>query len=361
MFEKIWQVIAIPLGFIMRYCYIFVQDVLHLPLAYVFALLLFTIITKGLLFPLSLKQQRSTAMMAAYKPMIDEIQKKYANDKNKQQEELQRLQQEYGYNPLSGCLPLLIQFPIIFGLIEVIYNPLTYMLRIPSAILTQIKETASALITSSGGTVTARFLENDVLRLVKTNTSAFTALAENNTAGVTSAEFLGYIKTIESFDMSIGSINLYETPSIKSISLIIIIPIFSVVTMLLSQFISTRLSGQAKAGGKQMMPMLVFSTVLFGVFSFMYPAGFSLYWGMQNLVIIAQSFILRKICDPEKLAAEAQAKIAAQRKSAKKATVTTVKIKDENGEVVEKTLSVQELEKLRLQKAREQAKERYGE
>ena len=62
-FSSIWGIIAIPLGFIMRYCYILFADVLKFPLAYVFALLLFTIITRAILFPLSLKQQRSTAIM----------------------------------------------------------------------------------------------------------------------------------------------------------------------------------------------------------------------------------------------------------------------------------------------------------
>ena len=127
-FSSIWGIIAIPLGFIMRYCYILFADVLKFPLAYVFALLLFTIITRAILFPLSLKQQRSTAIMGLYQPLIDEINKKYEKDPQKKQEEMAKLQQEYGFSPTAGCLPLLIQFPILFGLIEVIYKPLTYMI-----------------------------------------------------------------------------------------------------------------------------------------------------------------------------------------------------------------------------------------
>ena len=58
------SLLAVPLGYIMKFCYWLVTDILHMPLAYVFALLLFTLITKILMFPLSMQQQKSTAMMA---------------------------------------------------------------------------------------------------------------------------------------------------------------------------------------------------------------------------------------------------------------------------------------------------------
>lgn len=356
MLTAVWKFIAIPLGFIMKYCYLFVNDILHLPLAYVFALLLFTIITKALMFPLSLKQQRSTAMMAAYKPMLDDINKKYAGDKQKQQEEMMKLQQEYGYNPMSGCLPLLIQFPILFGLVEVIYAPLTYMLRIPTAVLDSIK-TLTASIT--GYDVSNRLIEDYVIAQVKTNADKFTALAANNTAGVTAEQFTKYINQIRDLDMNIGPINLYDTPDIKNISLIILIPIFSIVTMLLSTLISSKLSGQQQASGKQMMPMMIMSTALFAFFSFSYPAGFSLYWGLQNVVLILQALILHKMIDPKKLEAEVLAKIESKKKAKKQ--ITKVAIADDAGNIEYKELTGAEKDKLRLQRAREIDRERYGE
>ena len=199
----IWDYVAIPLGWIMKYCYLFANDVLRLPLAYVFALFLFTLITKILLFPLSIKQQRSTAMAAAYKPMRDEINKKYANDKQKQQEELQKMQTEYGYNPAAGCLPLLIQFPIIFGLLRVIYKPLTHMISIPKELITKILEIT---LNIPGVEVkSAYFLENTAIQQIKTNIGAFSALTSN-------PEYASYIDKITNLDMSIGSINLWENP-----------------------------------------------------------------------------------------------------------------------------------------------------
>lgn len=56
--------------------------------------------------------------------------------KNKQQEELMKLQEEYGYSPTAGCLPMVLNFVVIFGIIEVVYRPLTYILHLPAEVIT---------------------------------------------------------------------------------------------------------------------------------------------------------------------------------------------------------------------------------
>lgn len=350
LFGSLWGLIAIPLGFIMKYCYIFVNDILHMPLAYVFALFLFALITKILMFPLSLSQQKSSAKMAAFQPMIEEINRTYAKDANKRNEETQKLYEEVGYNPMSGCWPLLVQFPIIFGLVEVIYKPLTYMLRIPSdviAALTKIVQDNNL----SGANI--RFIENDIISAVKTNEGLFSGLG---------ADSMKYIAQLKDLDMSIGRLNLWEKPKL-AFSLMLLIPLFSIVTMVLSSVITMKTSGQSDSqAGQSGMTMMISSALLFGVFSFTYPAAFSLYWGFQNLIIIIQSFILRKICDPKVLKQQAIEEMKAKRAAKKNAAkaVSTVKVKNENGEVVDKTLTVSELNKLRLQKAREIDSQRYS-
>lgn len=344
MLNSIWGIIAIPLGYIMKYCYIFLNDILGWRgIAYIGALFLFTLITKALMFPLSLKQQKSTAKMAAMKPLMDEVNKTYAKDKKKQQEEMLKLQEELGYNPMSGCLPLLIQFPILFGLVEVIYKPLTYMLTIPKDII--------AKLTALLGTVPAnetRYVETKIIELVQT------AVGSGDT-GSLSAIPAEWIEKIAGLNMSLGPIHLWDTPSIKEPSLLWLIPVFSVATMLLSQLITLKTNGSMDAqGAGQTRTMTIVMSIMFAVFSFMYPAGFSLYWGFSNIIIIGQSFLLKRIYDPEKLKAQALAEMEEKKKSAKKKKKTVVKVKDEKtGEVVEKELTAAEIERLRLQKARE--------
>ena len=81
------------------------------------------------MLPLAIKQAKSQEKMNKVQPLINEIQKKYKNDKEKLSQEMMKIYQEHKYNPFGGCLPLLIQMPIILSLFAVIRNPLTYMLK----------------------------------------------------------------------------------------------------------------------------------------------------------------------------------------------------------------------------------------
>lgn len=347
--QSIWDIVAIPLGYIMRWCYILVEDILHLPLSYVFALFLFTLITKILMFPLSIKQQKSTAKMSVFQPMVTDIQKKYATDKKKQEEELLKLQ-EMGYSPTTGCLPMLIQFPILFGLIEVIYEPLSYMLRIPKELIATLTEKTNAILGADLAAKNARMIETYIIEQVKTNGSAFADLFASHPEEM---------QAIVDLNMSVGPLNLWEKPTL-GMNWSIIIPIISVLTMFLSTRINMRTSGQDQMQGNAKM-MNTSMSLMFAVFSFMYPAGFSLYWSFQNIILIFQSLLLKKIIDPDKIKEETIAKMKEAKKQSKKRSQHTVKIRnEETGVVEEKSMSLSELDKIRMQRAREIDAERYG-
>jgi YidC/Oxa1 family membrane protein insertase len=99
--------------------------------SYALSLLLFTIVVKLLLLPLSIKQIKSSQRMQEIQPELARIQERYKNDKEKLNEETMKLYQEKKYNPASGCLPLVVQMPILFALFYVIRMPMTYMLDVP--------------------------------------------------------------------------------------------------------------------------------------------------------------------------------------------------------------------------------------
>ncbi len=100
-------------------CYALVQNV-------GWAIIIFTLIMRAAMFPINLKQQKNTAISQLYMPRVREIQTKYKNNQQKQQEELMKLQKE-GYNPTGGCLPTVLTFIILFGVIDVVYKPMTHM------------------------------------------------------------------------------------------------------------------------------------------------------------------------------------------------------------------------------------------
>ncbi len=118
-------------------CYFLVQNV-------GWAIILFTVIIKAALFPLNLKQQKSMAISQLYTPRVQEIQRKYKNNPEKQQEELTKLQKE-GYNPTGGCGTMLLSMLVLFGIIGVVYKPMTHMEHFKDYEIAAIVDTAEQI------------------------------------------------------------------------------------------------------------------------------------------------------------------------------------------------------------------------
>ena len=97
------------------------------------ALLIFTLATRLVLFPLSIKNQKSQADRARLAPRLDRIQKKYAQDRQKMAQKQQELYEKEGVSMTGGCLPMIVQMLVLFSVIAVIYKPLTYVQRLPEA------------------------------------------------------------------------------------------------------------------------------------------------------------------------------------------------------------------------------------
>lgn len=112
--------LAIGMGYLMKFLYDFIGN-------YGITIIVLTVIVRACLIPLYSKQQKSMAKMQELQPKINEIQTRYANDKEKMNEKLNEVYSEAGQSPLSGCLPMLIQFPIIIGLYTLLRSPLEYM------------------------------------------------------------------------------------------------------------------------------------------------------------------------------------------------------------------------------------------
>ena len=108
------------IGYVMQFIYGLVNN-------YGISIILLTLLVRLCLLPLYHRQNKYTAAMADLQPKINDIQTKYAADRNTMNEKLNEVYQEAGISPLSGCLPLIIQMPIILGLFALLRNPLTYM------------------------------------------------------------------------------------------------------------------------------------------------------------------------------------------------------------------------------------------
>ena len=232
-----------PLGYVMEWIYKLIPN-------YGWDIILFTLLITVIKIPLQLNQQKSMARMSAFQPMVAEIQKKYRDKPEKQQEELMKLQ-EQGYKPTAGCMPMLVNFLVMFGVIEVVYRPLQRIFHIGADALTA----AGEALTAMGISFTTVTRDTNIIAQV---------IAGEST--VSSCFTPDQVATITEFGqhMDFFGIDLTRVPqySLAAENLpLLILPVLAIVTMFLSTHISMKASGQEMQGSMKltmyMMPLSV--------------------------------------------------------------------------------------------------------
>ena len=330
-----------PLGYVMEWIYKLIPN-------YGWDIILFTLLITLVKIPLQINQQKSMARMSAYQPLVADIQKKYRDKPDKQQEELMKLQ-EQGYKPTAGCMPMLVNFLVMFGVIEVVYRPLQRIFHIGADALTA----AGEALTTLGISFTTVTRDTNIIAQV---------IAGEST--VTSCFTPDQVSTITEFGqhMDFFGIDLTRVPqySLAAENLpLLIFPVLAIVTMFISTHISMKASGQQMQGSMKLTMYMMPLMYLF--FCFTYPLAFSLYYVISNIVMTVQTQVMRKIYDPEKMRKEVEAQIEEKKKQQKRGVKsTTVKVTDpKTGKVTEKNLSASEMNKCRLEYARKLDAERY--
>lgn len=276
---NIFDIINIPLGYIIRWSYSLTNN-------YAVALLLFALAMQILLLPLAIKQQKNMVRQASLRPKETAIRKKYSgrDDKvtqQKMQEELYKMYQEEHFNPMGGCLPLLIQIPILLSLYQVVINPLRYITMLSNDTIEILKQTLIELTGFEGRT------QIDMIREITTvgADKLYNAVPELINA------------VIPKFTAFGGAFDLSVVPTITSP--LVIIPILSLVTMFLSTKIQRKFSyNPAAEQQKQNMPMkiLEYSGPLMSFYiAFQVAAAVGLYWIFRSVLMVVQQIVISKI------------------------------------------------------------------
>ena len=277
---------------------------------YVFGLILYALLFKLLFLPFSIKQQRNQIKMALLAPKIELIKAKYKGRTDqptmqKQQQEIMELQQKEGYNPLSGCLPLLLQFPIIIFLYDIIRGPLSYICGFSAEQIENIK----SIIGSSA-------------------TSEISLVGEiANYAGNGLAEFQAGLDKLP--DLTLFGTDLSASPSFQSWT--ILIPVIAAVLTWLSMFLSRKWNSnpatqaqdaQANASMK-MMDLMMPAMTLFMAYSLHSLMG--IYWIYQSALGILQTYLISRFMPLPKFSEEEIRDMKKAQKAAEKAQISAAK------------------------------------
>lgn len=324
--------LAVLIGPLVKILYSFIGN-------YAATMIVATLILKLLLFPLSIHQQKSTAKMSVFQPLITEIQQKYKNNPQKQQEELMKLQQEHGYNPMGGCMPMLLTMLVLFGFLGVVYYPVHYIFGVSND---AVKAACEAI------------------GLATTNTSTMqTALIQaiHNGASIDpSIISASVVAEIQNFNTSFFGMDMCDVPGFH-LTPIAIFPAIATVTMFVSYFITQKLSGMDAQMQGSMKVMMWGMNIMFVFMCFQMPVGFSLYYGTSNIFMMLQTVLTYKVYNPEKFKAQYEAEVAAKRAAKKEVKTVTV---EEGGKKVEKNVNKRQLDQMRLEYARKLDAEKYA-
>lgn len=285
--KSIFNGILWVVGHILQFCYKLAFG------NYTVALLIFALVMQILLLPFAIKQQKNTIKQAKLAPKIAAIRKKYQGrtdqaTQQKMQQEVTNLYQKENFNPAGGCLPLLIQMPILFALFQVVVRPMQFLCNLK---VDDILSIFNVINYSEGVGLPGYYPQLSAIRYLSQPGVDFNGILAE--AGVSSFQLP---------NMTIfGKIDLSGSPMDNGvISWMMIIPILTVIIMLLSQWLTRKFTYQSPEAqdaqnGCSMKMMMYSMPLLSGWLAYRYAAAIGIYWIFRNIISTGQQIILAKV------------------------------------------------------------------
>lgn len=290
--------------------------------SYALALILYALVFKLVFLPFSIKQQKNQINMAKLTPKIEVIKAKYRGrtdqvSKQKMQQEIMDLQQREGASPFAGCLPMLIQFPLIIWLYKVIRNPLSYICGMDQGAF----DTLFYRLSQSGVTEEAiTALKGDqlqIISIIKSSGVEYTDLVSRE------------LPNLKLFGLDLGN-----APSLTSgwpLILVCLIPVFAAALQWLTMFCTRKWNSvqqvtETDAQNNMSMKMMDIMMPLMTLFiTFSFSALMGLYWIFQSVLAILQTFILAKAMPLPRYTEEELKAMKKEQKQAEKAQKQALK------------------------------------
>lgn len=298
---------------------------------YFIAIVIFTVVTRLIMLPLNIKQQKTMAKTSRLQPKIQKIQKKYnvqaisdARERQKAQakmnEEMQDLYAREGHSPMQmGCGPMLFQMLFLMGIVGIIYYPLSYVIGMSN--FNEYSDTILKVVEELG--YEGRYLQLGILE-------NWAQVKDALVAQVPQLFTADNVSAIESFraGLYIGSLDMTAVPHWKD-GIIVIVPILSLLTSLGSSVVSTLIQKKNNPAMAQQMSSMMMMMIIMPIFSFVIafqvPAAVGFYWTVSNIVAILQQLFIAKFYPPRKSQAKLMVENTIYRRSREESIKNTGK------------------------------------
>lgn len=274
-------VLGTILGWVMSLIYNIINN-------YGLSIIVFTLFTKFLLFPLSLLTQKNSINMVRLMPEENALKIKYIDDKDKLADERLALYKRYKYHPILGTIPLLIQIPLVLGLVYVIYRPLSYVLQIDADVISQLRDWLIGIVGKGSDAAADNSYQCEIIRRIKDGI-------------VPDGNFSKAISDIKALDMNFFGLDLSKTPSFKRDYILLIIPFLSGFSAWLLCYVQNKINIlQMAQGNANKILTTIFMVAFSTYFALLVPAGVGLYWIFGNLFGIPLMFVTNLCMPPKK-------------------------------------------------------------
>ena len=296
MFSTIGYYICIPFAWLVRFFY-------ELTSSYGMAIILFTLVIKLILLPFQMKSKKSMMRMNRMSGRMQEIQKKYANNQIKMNEELQKFYQEEGFNPMSGCLWSFLPLPILIALYSIIRQPITHFMMLGEDVLHSLIQTAYDAGINLSSVVQ---LAEDGTMVLNDGVPQVLTYGQINLANLLRTELPEAVSNIDGWinmDYDFLGLNLAANPwdMVTGFQFnwlhigLILIPILAGGVQLLMSVIMMKQQPQQNANAARSTKMMMYFMPLFSVYiAFLMPAALGVYWIAQSAFSLIQELVLNK-------------------------------------------------------------------
>lgn len=277
--DNLINVLIGAFGIIMKTCYKFTGN-------YGFSIIIFTFVTKFILLPVNLLTQKNSIKMVKIKPELDALRIKYIDDKDRFTDEQLALYKKSRYNPFLGVVPLLLQIPIVLGLVGVIYRPLSYVLGVSSKNMTVLRTWLETVVKSQPSD---SVYQSEIINMLKIGGVPPENVPES------------LINRITGFKTSFLGIDLGTVPSLKEFSWLLLIPVVAGLSAAILCMAQNRINVlQISQNRVNKILTTVFMVAFSTYFAFLVPAGVGLYWIFGNLFAIPSMMLTNLIIPPKK-------------------------------------------------------------
>ena len=311
MFSSIGYIICIPFAWLVRLFY-------TLTGSYGMAIILFTVVLKLILLPFQLKSKKSMMRMNRMNGKIQEIQKKYANNQVKMQEEMQKLYQEEGVSPMSGCLWSFLPLPILLALYSIMRQPITHLMMLSNDVVQELV----AKITAMGVDMSGIVMMKNGAAVVKDGVTQLQPYGQINLVKAVTEHYPEAAAGIDGWidlDFNFIGLDLAATPSsvLKTVSFqwaiigLILIPILAGLFQLLMSIYTMKSQSQDGAAAGSMKGMMYMMPLMSVYIGFIMPAALGIYWIAQSVFSLIQEVIMTKFFN-KKLEEEENARYEAR-------------------------------------------------